>query len=82
MKTINDLKSNLTELEFTIKTLPCMVSILGKFQTFKVGDKIEIFNTITKEVYRTAIILNRGQQLTNKGEKLENSLRSARVLNK
>jgi hypothetical protein len=68
--------------DFTIETLPCMVSILGKFQTFKVGDKIESFNTITKEVYRTAIILNRGQQLTNKGEKLENSLRSARVLNK
>jgi hypothetical protein len=57
-----------------------MVALLGKSQTFKVGDKIEIFNTITKEVYRTATILNRGQQLTDKGEKLENSLRSARVL--
>ena len=66
---------------FTIETLPCMASFLGKSQTFKVGDRIEIFNTITKEVYRTATILNRGQQLTDQGEKLENSLRSARVLN-
>ena len=64
---------------FTIETLPCMVSLLGKSQTFKVGDRIEIFNTITKQVYRTATILNRGQQLTSHGEKLENSLRSARV---
>jgi hypothetical protein len=74
--TTNTMTSN-----FTIETAPCMVALLGKSQTFKVGDKIEIFNTITKEVYRTAIILNRGQQLTDKGEKLENSLRSARVLN-
>jgi hypothetical protein len=66
---------------FTIQTLPCMVTLLGKSQTFKVGDKIEIYNTITKKVYRTATIINRGQQLTDQGEKLENSLRSARVLN-
>ena len=72
---------NTMTTDFTIETTPCMVSLLGKFQTFKVGDRIEIFNTITKEVYRTAKILNRGQQLTDKGEKLENSLRSARVLN-
>jgi hypothetical protein len=58
-----------------------MVTLLGKSQTFKVGDKIEIYNTITKKVYRTATIINRGQQLTDQGEKLENSLRSARVLN-
>ena len=73
--------TNTMTSNFTIETAPCMVELLGKFQTFKVGDKIEIFNTITKEVYRKAIILNRGQQLTDKGEKLENSLRSARVLN-
>ena len=74
--TVNTMKTN-----FTIETLPCMVKLLGKLQTFKVGDKVEIFNTITKEVYRTATILNRGQQLTDQGEKLENSLRSAKVLN-
>jgi hypothetical protein len=73
--------TNTKTTNFTIQTVPCMVSLLGKFQTFKVGDRIEIFNTITKEVYRTATILNRGQQLTDKGEKLENSLRSARILN-
>jgi hypothetical protein len=73
--------TNTITTDFTIETAPCMVSLLGKFQTFKVGDRVEIFNTITKEVYRTATILNRGQQLTDKGEKLENSLRSARVLN-
>ena len=73
--------TNTITTNFTIETVPCMVSLLGKFQTFKVGDRIEIFNTITKEVYRTATILNRGQQLTDKGEKLNNSLRSSRVLN-
>lgn len=73
--------TNTITTDFTIKTKPCMVSLLGKFQTFKVGDRIEIFNTITKDVYRTATIINRGAQLSDKGEKLENSLRSARVLN-
>jgi hypothetical protein len=57
-----------------------MVNLLGKSQIFKIGDKIEIFNTITKEVYRNALIINRGEQLTDKGEKLNNSLRSARVI--
>ena len=69
-----------TQLEkFTIETTPCMVSLLGKTQTFKIGDTIEIYNTITKEVVRTATIINRGEQLTTKGEKLNNSLSSSRV---
>ena len=69
-----------TQLEkFTIETIPRMVSLLGKTQTFKIGDTIEIYNTITKEVVRTATIINRGEQLTTKGEKLNNSLSSSRV---
>lgn len=65
---------------FTIQTAPCMISLLGKTQIFKVGDKVEIFNTITKKVSRIVTIIGEGTVMNEKGEKWGNTLQSARLL--
>jgi hypothetical protein len=57
-----------------------MISLLGKTQIFKVGDKVEIFNTITKKVSRIVTIIGEGTVMNEKGEKWGNTLQSARLL--
>jgi len=70
---------NQMENSFKIQTSPCMVSLLGEVQTFKIGDKVEVFNTITKKMSFVATIVGACTLMNDKGQKWGNSLRSARV---
>jgi hypothetical protein len=65
---------------FKIQTLPCMVSLLGKSQTFKIGDRIEIYNTITKEIAYLATIVGEVTVKNDQGYIIGNSLRSAKLI--
>lgn len=62
---------------FTIQTMPCMISLLGKTQNFKNGDRVKIYNTITKKVWNEAIIIGHQTIMLDSGEKIGNSLKSA-----
>ena len=64
---------------FTIQTLPCMESLLGKTQIFKVGDKVEIFNSITKKVSYIVTIVGECTVMNEYGT-WGNGLRTARLL--
>lgn len=68
------------ENSFTIQTMPCMVSLLGKSQTFKIGDRIEIYNTITKKIAYMATIVGEGAVKNDEGYVIGNSLKSAKLI--
>lgn len=65
---------------FTIKTMPCMVSLLGETQNFKIGDRVEIYNTITKKVWQEVTVVSHTLIKTDDGYILNNSLRSAKLI--
>ena len=68
------------ENSFTIQTIPCMVSLLGKSQTFKIGDCIGIYNTITKKLSYTATIVGEVTVKNSEGYVIGNSLTSAKLI--
>lgn len=65
---------------FTIQTLPCMVSLLGESQTFKIGDRIEVYNTITKKIAYNATIIGIQAIRHEKGHVISNLLTSAKLI--
>lgn len=77
---INQLNITIMTNSFTIQTMPCMVSLLGKSQTFKIGDRVEIYNTITKKISRIATIVGHVTIKTDDGYIIGNSLRSAKLI--
>jgi hypothetical protein len=68
------------ENSFTIQTMPCMVSLLGETQNFKIGDRVEIYNTITKKVWQQVSVVSHTLIKTDDGYILNNSLRSAKLI--
>jgi hypothetical protein len=56
-----------------------MESLLGKTQIFKVGDKVEIFNSITKKVSYIVTIVAECTVMNEYGT-WSNGLRTARLL--
>ena len=68
------------EKSFTIQTMPCMSSLLGKSQTFKIGDRIEIYNTITKKIAYLATIVGQETVKNDEGYIIGNSLKSAKLI--
>jgi hypothetical protein len=65
-----------------VKPLNCMVKECGIEQVFEIGDRIEILNTITKNVYVTGVIQKNWKILKNDGtfHPYYNTLQSARVI--
>lgn len=57
-----------------------MVSLLGETQNFKIGDRVEIYNTITKKVWQEVTVVSHTLIKTDDGYILNNSLRSAKLI--
>lgn len=77
--------------QIIVKSVPCLVSLLGETQTFKTGDKVEIFNILTRKVSRVGTIVSQASDIAylpdrvftlvdDNGNKFENYLQSARLL--
>ena len=65
---------------FTIQTMPCMVSLLGKSQTFKIGDRIEIYNSITKKIAYLATVVGEVAVKNDQGYIIGNLLTTAKLI--